>query len=225
MQPESRMIASTSNIKMEEQSFIRVNLLNNAVLAQKVSTLAVEKRTVIFTSQNSVAAVANMLLGKQPEWEVYCLEGATLKAVQQYFTRVTIKQIARAANNLANIIEVNTTNNPAVFFCGDKRMDTIPEIMKNKGIELKEFIVYQTLYTPSVILKKYDGILFFSKSAVESFASANKLPAHTTMFAIGETTANALRDYAGDTLPIIQSPGPSERILMKTIIDFYNDEE
>jgi uroporphyrinogen-III synthase len=219
------MIASSNNIRMEEQPFISVDLLINVTLSKRLATLAREKRMVIFTSQNGVAAVINMLQSKQPEWEVYCLEGATLKAIQQYFTGITIKQIAPAALNLVHSIDVNIGSSPIVFFCGDKRMNTIPEIMKSKGIALEEIIVYQTLYTPSVILKKYDGILFFSKSAVESFASANKLPVDTTLFAIGGTTAKALRDYAGDTLPIIQSPAPSEKVLMKTIIDFYNDEE
>lgn len=224
MQPESRMIASSGNMKMEEQPFIRVDLLYNAVLVQQLASIISEKRTVIFTSKNSVVSVANMLQGQQPEWDVYCMEGATMQAVQQYFSQVTIKQIARTAIDLAHYIDVNTSARP-VFFCGDKRMDTIPEMMARKGIDLEEIIVYRTLYTPSVILKKYDGILFFSKSAVESFASANKLPSGTTLFAIGATTAKALKDYAADTLSIIQSPGPSERTLMNTIIDFYNDEE
>jgi uroporphyrinogen-III synthase len=225
MQPESRMIASSNNIRMEEQPFIRVDLLNNTVLAQRFSTLCFEKRTVIFTSQNSVTSVKNMLQGKQPEWDVYCLEGATMQAVQQYFTQVTIKQIARSATDLADVIDVNVDRNAAIFFCGDKRMDTIPEIMKSKGIDLEEIIVYKTLHTPSVLLKKYDGILFFSKSAVESFASANKLSAGTTLFAIGDTTAKALKNCAAGPLSIVQSASPSERTLMKTIIDFYNDEE
>ncbi|MFA6059980.1 MAG: uroporphyrinogen-III synthase [Taibaiella sp.] len=225
MQPESRMVASSNNIKMEEQPFIRVDLLHNAVLMQRIAHIGLDKRTVIFTSKNSVASVVNMLQDKQPKWDVYSLEGATMQAIQQYFTQVTIKQIARTAIDLVNIIDVNAANDPVVFFCGDKRMDTIPEVIKSKGVDLEEVIVYQTLHTPSVILKKYDGILFFSKSAVESFASANKLPVDTTLFAIGGTTAKALRDYAGDTLSIIQSPDPSERTLMKTIIDFYNDEE
>jgi uroporphyrinogen-III synthase len=225
MQPESRMIASSNNMRMEEQPFIRVDLLHNEVLVQRLNPIISEKRTVIFTSKNSVVSVANMLQDQQPEWEVWCLEGATMQAVQQHFTQVTIKQIARTASDLAHHIDVNIGSSPVVFFCGDKRMDTIPEMMKSKGIDLEEIIVYQTLHTPSVILKKYDGILFFSKSAVESFASANKLPVGTTLFAIGDTTAKALKDYAAHTLAVIQSPSPSERTLMKTIIDFYNDEE
>jgi uroporphyrinogen-III synthase len=225
MQPESRMIASSHNMKMEEQPFIRVDLLHNEVLVQRLTPICLAKRTVIFTSKNSVVSISNMLQGQQPEWDVYCLEGATMQAVQQYFTRITIKQIARTATDLAHLIDVNINNAPIVFFCGDKRMDTIPEMMKTKGIDLEEIIVYHTSHTPSVILKKYDGILFFSKSAVESFVSANKLPAGTTLFAIGDTTAKALKDYAADTLSVIQSPGPSERTLMKTIIDFYNDKK
>jgi uroporphyrinogen-III synthase len=221
MQASSRIIASSYNIEMDEQPFIRVDSLYTPELEQRILQVGMGKRTVVFTSKNGVASVVQMLRGKQPEWDIYCLEGATRQAVHHYFLKATIKQDAKSAGDLVRMIDVNDVDKSVVFFCGNKRMDTIPELMKGMGVPLEEIIVYQTLYTPSIIMKKYDGILFFSKSAVESFAAANRIPVKTALFAIGDTTAKALKDYVGATLPIIQSPSPSEKTLIETIIDFY----
>jgi len=221
MQASSRIIASSYGIEMDEQPFIRVDSLYTPALEQKILGVGLGKRTVIFTSKNGVAAVTQMLRGKQPEWDIYCLEGATRQAVQHSFTRATIKADAKSAGDLVRNIEPDDITGPVVFFCGNKRMDTVPEQMKGMGVQLEEIVVYQTLYTPSIIMKKYDGILFFSKSAVESFAAANRIPVKTALFAIGDTTAKALKDYVGDTLPVIQSPSPSEKTLIETIIEFY----
>lgn len=221
MQASSRIIASSYGVEMDEQPFIRVDSLYTPELEQKIINVGLGKKTVIFTSKNGVAAVIQMLRGKQPEWDIYCLEGATRHAVQHYFHKATIKQDAKSAGDLVRSIDINELGKSVVFFCGNKRMDTVPELMKGMGIDLEEIIVYQTLYTPSIITKKYDGILFFSKSAVESFAAANRIPVKTALFAIGDTTAKALKDYVGNTLPVIQSPSPSEKTLIETIIDFY----
>lgn len=56
-----------------------------------------------------------------------------------------------------------------VFFCGNKRLQTIPEKLANNGIAVEEVIVYETIETAANIKKQYDGILFYSPSAVQSF--------------------------------------------------------
>lgn len=221
MQASSRIIASSYNIEMDEQPFIRVDSLYSAALEQQIISIGLNKRTIIFTSKNAVSAVVQMLRGKQPEWDIYCLEGATQIAVAHYFTKATIKQTAANASDLIRFFDTAVITDVVTFFCGNKRMDTIPELMKGLGIRLNEIVVYQTLYTPSIIRKQYDAILFFSKSAVESFSAANRIPKKTALFAIGDTTAKALKDYVGNTLPIIQSASPSEKTVIETIIDFY----
>ncbi len=72
--------------------------------------------------------------------------------------------------------------------------------LKNKGIKLTEIIVYQTTLTPVAIEKKYDGILFFSPSAVESFFSRNTIPPTTTLFSIGTSTVEALKKFSSNKI-------------------------
>jgi uroporphyrinogen-III synthase len=81
-----------------------------------------------------------------------------------------------------------------IFICGDKRRDDLPEILKSFYIEVKEVHVYQTInLNKTVNLHAIDGLAFMSPSAVYSLAQNggfNNLPC----FAIGPTTAQALKD-------------------------------
>lgn len=55
--------------------------------------------------------------------------------------------------------------------------------------------MYETEETPVKLEKQYDGILFFSPSAVQAFYKQNQPAKKTVLFAIGKTTAEALREH------------------------------
>jgi uroporphyrinogen-III synthase len=74
-------------------------------------------------------------------------------------------------------------------------------MLKATNIDVKEITVYQTALTPKKIDKEYDAILFFSPSAAESFFKSNRLPAQTSVFVIGSTTADTVRRYTNN-LPV-----------------------
>ncbi|MCC8142570.1 MAG: uroporphyrinogen-III synthase [Tannerellaceae bacterium] len=67
------------------------------------------------------------------------------------------------------------------FFCGQRRLNEIPERLSGAAISYKEVIVYETELTPQTLEKTYEGILFYSPSGVESFFSANH-PGKATLF-------------------------------------------
>ncbi|MCH5717265.1 uroporphyrinogen-III synthase [Niabella hibiscisoli] len=73
-------------------------------------------------------------------------------------------------------------------------MDTIPEKLAGKT-DLKQLIVYTTHEVAHAITQLFDGILFFSPSAVKSFCSVNKVGLHTICFAVGNTTAGSLKPF------------------------------
>lgn len=157
-----------------------------------------------------------------PGWNVYCLEGATQEALKhQYDIRYKIAGTAANAASLAQEIIRNGEKGPLVFFCGDKRRDELPNLLQQHNIALEELIVYETTATPALTGQEYDGILFLSPSAVESFFSVNSLPPHTVCFSIGPTTARALEEYTGNK--IITSASPSmEQLVLTTIFHFNN---
>ncbi|MCF6406087.1 uroporphyrinogen-III synthase [Chitinophaga filiformis] len=157
-----------------------------------------------------------------PGWNVYCLEGATQEALkQQHGIRHTIAGTAANAAALAEEIIKNEEKGPLVFFCGDRRRDELPDLLRQHNISLEELIVYETTETPALTGQEYDGILFLSPSAVESFFSVNSLPQHTVCFSIGPTTARALQAYTGNKIITSTSPG-MEQLVLTTILYFNN---
>jgi uroporphyrinogen-III synthase len=84
-----------------------------------------------------------------------------------------------------------------VFFCGNIRRDELPNKIRSEGGDMEEVVVYETEELPEKLTKDYDGILFFSPSAVQAFYQHNQPAKHTVLFAIGKTTAEALRQNKG----------------------------
>lgn len=56
-----------------------------------------------------------------------------------------------------------------LFFLRESTERRITRIFKKNRIAVKEIIVYQTNEIPVKVDEKYNGILFFSPSAVKSF--------------------------------------------------------
>lgn len=167
---------------------------------------------VIFTSANAVNAVAAALT-EEPQWKVFCIEAATKKKVQQLFPRSGITAAAPNGAQLVKQIIAQAPDN-VVFFCGNRRLDTIPEALKKNGIHCREKWVYRTTATASTIHRQYDGILFYSPSGVESFFSVNAIAAATTAISIGPSTTAALRNY---TSTIVEAPQPDIRQMLQLI--------
>lgn len=165
-----------------------------------------------------------------PGWKVYCLEGATKQSLfhRPYgysewmdVFRHRIAGTARNATELAKLIVQESKTSSVVFFCGDKRRDELPEILKQHGIAVEEVIVYETTEVPVVIAENYDGIFFFSPSAVKSFFAVNKPEKHTICFAIGDTTARALEDYTDNR--IVTGTRPEVDEMVQTAILYFNN--
>jgi uroporphyrinogen-III synthase len=66
----------------------------------------------------------------------------------------------------------------------------------------------------------YNGILFFSPSAVHSFFKKNKANPDTVFFAIGETTANAISVYTNNK--IITGNTPAKGELLKLAVEWLS---
>jgi uroporphyrinogen-III synthase len=111
----------------------------------------------------------------------------------------------------------------AIFFCGDQRRDDLPEILRTNHVEVSEIVVYHTIAKPHKIEKSYNGILFFSPSAVGSFFTNNKISDKTILFAIGNTTANEIKKYGNNK--VIVTDEPSKENLVMEMIRYYTQKE
>lgn len=169
----------------------------------------------IFTSTSAVMAVANvddLLKGN-----VYCMAGATSQAVSEQLGNCVVVATADNAVSLANKIIADGKVKKLAFFCGDMHLPHLPQILKEHGVEVKELEVYSTIATPAKIDRLYDGIAFFSPSAVKSYLSLNNFDCRQVLFAIGNTTAASLSGYEN----VIVAEKPTQEAVVNSIIDYY----
>ncbi|MBC7650920.1 MAG: uroporphyrinogen-III synthase [Deinococcales bacterium] len=203
--------AALKNILIDTVNFIVTEPVTDAVTIEKIVAYGHQKITAIFTSTNAVEAVQAQLLN-EINWDIYCIGGATKDAVIDIFGETKIKAVAKSAANLGDKIITANNVDKLVFFCGDQRLTTLPETLTANGIEVNEVIVYQTILTPQIVEKNYNGIAFFSPSAVHSFFSENTTSTNVIMFAIGKTTAATLASYCTNQIVTCEWPGSEQMV-------------
>ncbi len=180
--------------------------------------MSTESKVVVFTSTNAVVSVAEQVK-KTPNWKIFCTGGKTKEHVLALFGENAIVASAKNASTLAERIIAAEPIAKIVFFCGDQRLNDLPEKLANHNIITQEIIVYTTVQTPVFIEKNYEGILFFSPSAVHSFFSMNTIATDVVLFSIGHTTSSAIQTYC--TNQIVTSEWPGTESLLELVSDFY----
>jgi len=210
--------AAMKNIIIEELSFIDTHAVESEAVVQRIKQLATDACTVVFTSMNAVEAVAAHVKNV-PRWIVYCIGNTTKKLIEEKLSSAAIAATAENAERLAERLIDDGVKN-AVFFCGNIRRDELPNKIRSEGGEVEEVVVYETEEKPSALTRDYDGILFFSPSAVTSFFKSNKVPKHTQLFSIGSTTAETLRKYANRKIVVAKTSDKNE--LARQAIDYLN---
>lgn len=209
--------ASLCNIEIEVISFIETEPVINDDIVSQVKSLSQEPITAVFTSMNAVDAVTNIAASQH--WNIGSIGTTTRHLIEQKLPDSTIIATGNNASELAHNLSDRVHGNHVVFFCGDQRRDELPAILKERGIEVEELVVYKTIPQAVKITKQYDGIAFFSPSAVAGFFSVNQINPATIVFAIGETTSNAVKEYCDNTIVVSSQPGKNN--LVKNIIDYY----
>ena len=210
--------AAAAGFRVECLSFIETTPIDETYIDEAIQRLARERLDVLFTSMNAVEVVAAHL-PFTPDWRAWSIGSSTKNLVEEKLG-LPVAGDAPYAERLADVIIAAAV--PALtFFCGNQRRDTLPEKLRSAGIRLEELVVYQTVATPHRLGADYDALLFFSPSAVESFASMNELAPSTVYFAIGTTTADALR-LAG-AQQIVTAAEPGKEALLKLAIEHFRN--
>ena len=209
--------AEAKGIEVIEKEFIRIQLPDT-----KLGGLFSEKEnTIVFTSKNAVKAVGQSAKEiAHATWKIFCLEGATLAACTNYFPDAVIEATAPDGASLAEkIIRKNPTSG-ILFFCGDRRRDELPTLLKENNLSLKEIVMYRTEPSPVPVNEAFDGVGFFSPSAVESFFSMNTIGNDVICFAIGNTTSAALKEHGVSNIITLKRPVEAE--LIEEVIKVIN---
>lgn len=212
--------ANAAGIAVDEISFIETEPVQSIEVQQEIEQAYLQTATVVFTSMNAVDAVTSWQDGQQPDWDIYCIGNTTKQLIVESFGEHSVAGTANSAAELAELIVKESDTDEVIFFCGDQRRDELPSILQKNGIGVDEIVVYETTAIPHKVEKNYDGILFFSPSAVDSFFQTNTVSAQTILFAIGFTTAAAIKKYSPNQIIISSEPGKEN--LFSAMMEHYS---
>ncbi|MGN7822495.1 uroporphyrinogen-III synthase [Chitinophaga sp. 22536] len=222
--------AGDHGIAIGVEDFIQIKPLLNNDLAGDENMLRIfgspnANIPLVFTSAHAVKVFADYYLHNDTfhviSNPVCCIDGNTKRVLQEELPDNPIIAAASYGKDLAAAIIALGNVNEVHFFCGNQRRDELPQSLKDAGIIVNEYVIYENNPTPAVVTGIYDGIMFFSPSAVKSFFSVNRLAPNTVCFAIGATTAAQLEDYTDNK--IIMAPHTDAESMVKTVIFYFNN--
>lgn len=217
--------AASENIYVQVQDFISVQPhIRKEDIPLIISLIQQDMPSVIFTSKHAVNILADFIAQQKEgcisiKWKIYCIAEVTLQAAVLRFPDAVIDGENAYASGLADIVSHQKNIKEVWFFCGDIRRDILPDKLRENGIAVNEIPIYKTKLTPQPAAANYDGIVFFSPSAVESFFSMNKPGKDTVCFAIGNTTAAAIKNKVSNK--IIISGKQEAQAMIQTVMDYY----
>lgn len=181
----------------------------------------------VFTSANGVKALKELVkngLQVRPEVQIFAVGSKTKEALENLGLRAKIPR-KQDGLHLADLIIEEGKIDSVIHFHGNLSRGEMTEKLRSKAIEVVEVVVYQTKINPVHLPENpVDAVLFYSPSAVEGFKQGQgfngELPG---LFAIGPTTAEALRNESDQGVEISDSPDTKE--LLKTVADHLFSKE
>ena len=222
---KEKNIYSTKNLSLDQKSSVSTKIgvdmsdfitTRNNRLKPKVVKSTIQN--VIITSQNAVEALLDNFLPMELDFtNIYCVGKRTKRLIESKIGKVA--HVENSAENLANFLVNNINEKEVTYFCGNKRRDELATILTENEIIVNEVECYQTQLTPRKIDGKYNGILFYSPTGIESYLKDNKT-SDSTAFCIGETTATEARKYFKNVIVAAQ---PSVESVLETVNDYYKE--
>lgn len=168
----------------------------------------------IITSQNGARSFLKQQ--KIPTHASYFCVGSKTAAILSK-NKLNVVHIAQNAADLAHFIIKNHKNEVFSYFCGNRRRDELPTLLKEVGIVCNETVIYETHEHVQAFDQTFDGVLFFSPLGVSAFAKSNPIP---IAFCIGETTAIAAKKHTN--VVVVSNATTIESTIAKAVHYFKN---
>jgi uroporphyrinogen-III synthase len=176
----------------------------------------------VFTSANGVKALKGLIesgLQVRPEKQLFAVGSKTQEALKELGLESKIPAVYDGSH-LAELIISDGKTNSVIYFHGNLSRDDMKTKLLKKGIEVIELEVYKTFIQPVELPNKsLGGILFYSPSAVEGFKQGagfkQELP---PLFAIGETTADALRAETNQKIQVADQA--DTEVMLQTVSNY-----
>ena len=203
--PNQRELLLNTGLGLVEIDFISIEPIDFEI--QEIP------ENLIFTSKNAVKAIFDHERRQEMQQKkIFCVGEKTADFLRK--NNFEVVATAHSGARLGAIIAEKHKASEFLFFCGRKRNDDLPEILKKNNVQLSEVQVYDTQLTPKQVERVFDGVLFFSPSGVESFCFKNAL-FDTPAFCIGHTTASEAKKYTDNV--IVASKPTVENVIVQAI--------
>lgn len=202
LEPHQKQLLLNAGISLVDYNAIKIEFIDFDFSGKPI-------KNAIITSKNAAKAIIrkNLIIEN-----CFCVGEKTALFLKENNYPVT--EIADYGTSLAHIITKKYAEENFVFFCGDKRREELPSILKESSIALEEIQVYKTLLNLKKFQQEFDGVLFYSPSGVKSFFSKNKMQG-STAFCIGTTTASEAKKFT-DNIVIATRPS-TENVLVQVV--------
>lgn len=181
----------------------------------------------VFTSANGVKALKHLIkngLQVRPEVQVFAVGSKTKEALEGLGLDAKVPH-RQDGSHLADLIIEEGKIESVIYFHGNLSRGEVTEKLRGKDIEVFEVEVYKTKISPvSLPNNPVEAVLFYSPSAVEGFEKGQGFNGNLPhLFAIGPTTAEALREQTDQGVEIADTPDTKE--LLKTVADHLFNKE
>lgn len=169
----------------------------------------------VFTSQNAVKVIADLTYFKEEIKDVYCVGEKTTALLIQLGKKVLFT--ASSSKDLA--LEILKREHQSIdFFCGTIRKNELPDILTNNHVTVNEYIVYETIKVSQSINRIFEGVLFFSPSAVQSYLLKNK-ENNSIAFCIGASTGDeATKSFK----TVIKAETTTVESVAESVVKYFN---
>jgi len=207
---EDQRLLFHNDVVADSSDFAKINL--NRI---HPSILKKEIENVIITSKNGVESLTTNYSAAELQFKnIYCVGRRTKRMIEKRIGPV--KFAANYAQDLAEHLVEFMEGTEVTYFCSNLHLDTIPTILGENNITVKEVEAYETKYDGKAIADSVEGVMFYSPSTVESYIQKNK--AKGVAFCIGTTTADEAKKYFED---VRIAKVPTVESVVELVNEFY----
>lgn len=205
----STKVLSDAEIRQLESAGWQVDHYDAISIEFQKTAVTPEDHLLIFSSKNAVAGFFNSF-SKRNFSTSKCLCVGNGAAGMLTEKGMKVLEAFPTAKELTACLAKKYSGDSFVYYCGNMRLNLIPDTLNDLGLSWQEATVYKTLLNPRKWDRVYDAVVFFSPSAVQSYVALN--PMGTAMgYCIGKTTGAALEKY---TNRILLPKTPDRKSLM-----------
>ncbi|MEQ8359302.1 MAG: uroporphyrinogen-III synthase [Cytophagales bacterium] len=177
---------------------------------------------LIISSQNALHGLSEISESDKEKMSILTLSEKIANQIEGNYKAILYSK-ENNENGLSDMIEVHLSEQRLLHLTGNLRQDSLKNLLKSKGITIKNFQVYNTEFIqPELEPFDYKAIVFLSYSGIDSFFSKYQLTNKIPVFTIGINTTRYLQKHFDG--PIITASKTDSKTLIKEIHEYFSND-